>query len=151
GSRPIRWGAQLADWTESELERYLQEVCVAVRLEPGFETVTDAQETMALAVNQLIRFIPKVTVVLPTLKSAVHARVKAIVRDIAADSQVEFIFEGNVTWTDYDAVLNIGRLIRTDVPWVTVNSSGWVARISIFGNTPLPFEPAASNPIGALA
>ena len=150
-SRPIRWGAQLANWTELELERFLQQVCVAVRLEPGFETVTDANETMALAVNQLIRFVPMVTVVLPTLNSALHARVNEIVRDVAANSQVKIVTEGTAGWTDYDAVLNVGRSARTDVPWVTINSSGWIARVSILGGTPLPFEPATDNPIGALA
>lgn len=48
-----------------------------------------------------------------------------------------------------DAILNVGNQIRTGLPWTTINSNGWVARVSS-GPTELPVDTDQANPIAAL-
>lgn len=47
------------------------------------------------------------------------------------------------------AILNVGALARTDMPWTVVNSNGWVARVSS-GSQSLPADTYQANPLGAL-
>lgn len=46
------------------------------------------------------------------------------------------------------AILNVGSDVRTTLPWTSINSNGWVARIS--SNAPLQLDIGESNPIAAL-
>lgn len=47
------------------------------------------------------------------------------------------------------AILNVGNSIDVSLPWTSINSNGWVARISS-GPTRLPGDMGQSNPISAL-
>jgi len=50
---------------------------------------------------------------------------------------------------DVDAILSVGFCSRQDLPWVTVNSNGWIARVASQGEE-LPKDATRSNPVGAL-
>lgn len=50
----------------------------------------------------------------------------------------------------FDAVLNVGCTARPDLPWTTINSSGWVARVSS-GATSIDADCGRPNAIGSLA
>lgn len=47
------------------------------------------------------------------------------------------------------AVLNVGNRARSDVPWTSINSNGWVARCTS-GAIPLCKDCEQANPIGAM-
>jgi hypothetical protein len=54
---------------------------------------------------------------------------------------------------DFNAILNIGTSLIHDLPWITVNSTGWIARVATAGaqSTHLLWSPGPTNPCGALA
>ena len=50
----------------------------------------------------------------------------------------------------FDAVLSVGTSVKPSLPWTTINSNGWLARVSS-GTRSLPADVAMENPVGALA
>lgn len=46
------------------------------------------------------------------------------------------------------AILNVGAEMRPSLPWTSINSNGWVARVS--SDLPLPLDTGQPNPIAAL-
>jgi hypothetical protein len=50
---------------------------------------------------------------------------------------------------DVQAILSVGFRSRQDLPWVTVNSNGWIARVAARGEE-LSRDTAQTNPVGAL-
>jgi molybdopterin/thiamine biosynthesis adenylyltransferase len=50
----------------------------------------------------------------------------------------------------FDAVLSVGTAVKPGLPWTTINSNGWLARVSS-GTRSLPADVAMENPVGALA
>jgi molybdopterin/thiamine biosynthesis adenylyltransferase len=50
----------------------------------------------------------------------------------------------------FDAILSVGFRVHPELPWTTINSNGWVARVSS-GGEKLPADCGLSNPVGALA
>jgi molybdopterin/thiamine biosynthesis adenylyltransferase len=50
----------------------------------------------------------------------------------------------------FDAILSVGAETHSDLPWTTINSNGWVARVSS-GPAALSSVCGQSNPVGALA
>ena len=53
-------------------------------------------------------------------------------------------------FTTFDAILSVGTETHSDLPWTTINSNGWVARISS-GSIALSSVCDQANPVGALA
>jgi hypothetical protein len=53
-------------------------------------------------------------------------------------------------FTTFDAILSVGAETHPELPWTTVNSNGWVARVSS-GAAPLSSVCGQANPVGALA
>ena len=53
----------------------------------------------------------------------------------------------------FDAIINVGTAIKNALPWITANSSGWVARVATAcsGVDALPWSSASANACGALA
>jgi ThiF family len=53
-------------------------------------------------------------------------------------------------FTTFDAILSVGTETHSELPWTTINSNGWVARVSS-GSTALSSVCDQANPVGALA
>jgi molybdopterin/thiamine biosynthesis adenylyltransferase len=51
-------------------------------------------------------------------------------------------------WAGATAILNVGTRVKPHLPWTTINSNGWLARVSSFGD--LPGDTFQSNPLGAM-
>jgi tRNA A37 threonylcarbamoyladenosine dehydratase len=150
-TRPVRAAAQIRGSSEGAVEHLFRSARVAVRLEERFAESHDARETFLLAVDQCLRFCPNVCVQLPRgatdlveqfnkLKSAIYGD------DCTAgtDDRTDF---GNA-----NAIINIGTEVLSGRPSTTVNSSGWVARVS--GATSghrLSWNSATPNVLGAYA
>src|SRR5206468_1306360 len=66
-SRPTRLAATLVRREEVELEHLFLSSRVLVRLEEDYSEIQDARETFLLAVNQVLRFCPNVSVGLAAL------------------------------------------------------------------------------------
>src|SRR5262249_27704794 len=50
----------------------------------------------------------------------------------------------------FDAILSVGTAVKPDLPWTTINSNGWLARVSS-GACSLPGDVGRGNPVGGLA
>ena len=149
-SRPMRLAAVVGGRREGDVERGFLESRVLIRLEPRFAVQPDARETFELAVNQVLRFCPNVTV------SGADDDMVAACRRLAQEihgGAAELRHHDSPKWIGFDAVLNVGVEVPPGLPWTTVNSTGWVARVQSAASEPakpLYWRAGTSNCLGAL-
>ncbi len=151
-SRPVRLAAELLGRDEAKLDHLFIEARVLIRLEEAFATVPDARETFLFAVNQVSRFCPNLSLCVP---ASAHDLIEAA-KEVTArvHGRGNWVHLGEVRdGSRFQAVINIGTQVADGLPWATVNSTGWVARIATAGSGVdcLPWMSGASNPIEALA
>jgi hypothetical protein len=103
-----------------------------------------------LALNMLLRFCPEVTAILPGANDRFVRECQAIGTAIRGDPQLVTIAAQDPASDEFDAVLNVGSGSPRDDTWVTVNSTGWLARLAPNGGE-LPWDPGKRNALGALA
>jgi hypothetical protein len=150
-TRPLRAAANLTGSGEQELKHTFYDRRILVAIEPDFVRVRDAQETLIFAVNQALRFCPNVGVSIPPGHTDLLHECNRVMADIyGIGHQVRLADLSEARF--YDAVINIGTRVLQGLPAVTVNSSGWVARVATANSTHerLFWEPHPYNPIGAL-
>jgi hypothetical protein len=143
--------ARLRGKDEAELEHLFREARVLVRLEDAFAGVSDARETFLFAVNQSLRFCPNVAVSVATgARDLIDAGNELAARVHGAGHRVQIAGAGDTA--GFNAVVNVGTEVADGLPWVTVNSTSWVARVASAGSRThrLPWIPGAPNAIGAL-
>jgi hypothetical protein len=151
-SRPLRLAAQLRGEDEATLEHLFRRARVLVSLENGFAHIVDAREAFLLAVNQTLRFCPNVAIRVPGSARDLVAVCDALAFGVHGEGhRVERTDQAGRD--DFDAIITVGVEVMADPRYVTINSSGWVARVA--GSSPaaarLHWTPAESNPIGAVA
>jgi hypothetical protein len=151
-SRPARLAARLTRSSEEELEHLFMRKRILIRLEDGFASVPDSRETFFLAVNQCLRFCPNVSVYGPNSERALIGECGKLSQRIHGP-QSKLVAVASDDVSDFDAVLNVGRKVAGDRPWITVNSAGWVARLAVSnsGADTLFWESQPQNPVGAIA
>lgn len=150
-SRPLRFAAEVGGLSEERAAQYFLDAEVAIRLESECAANQDARETFRLAVNMLVRFCPRLTVVLPSEARELWTVGEDLAADIVGTVSAVRTIASDPDWHEFDAVLNIGRERRGDLPWITINSTGWLARIAPPGTGELHCAPASPNAVGALA
>lgn len=152
-SRSIRAATQLVDASEDSIEGLFKSARVLVRLEDAFTERADAHETFLLAVNQSLRFCPNIAVSLPPSAIELLNDCNKLASAVHGEGHAVLLVAANEDFRDYSAIVNIGIEVVPDLPWTSVISSGWVARLSPAKcDIPaIPWKPAPPNPIGALA
>src|ERR1700690_3918157 len=60
----------------------------------------------------------------PDLAAEITALLNTLTRHQAVVTTTPVKYEG------FEAILSIGSEVRTDLPWTTINSNGWSARVS---------------------
>ena len=148
-SRPARLGALITGDSEESIAHLFTEKKILLRLEPQFLQYADARETFLFAVNQCLRFCSNISVCVAegeliraceSLGERVHGRAATVetVEKVASRS--------------FDAVVNVGAEVFSDLPSATINSSGWVARVATAGSitSKLCWLPQPPNALGAL-
>jgi hypothetical protein len=151
-TRPVRAAAQLLRRPDDLVDQLLKSARVLIRIDETFCRSQDARETLLLAVNQCLRFCPNIAVCVPLdgvelveqcnhIASAVHG-----VSHKVSIANIE-------DFPSFTAIINIGTEILRELPCTTVNSSGWVARVSPAQSdgTLLTWNAAPPNAIGAHA
>jgi tRNA A37 threonylcarbamoyladenosine dehydratase len=149
-SRPVAAGARLLGADEREVERRFRRARVLVRLGDELADSADAHFSLLLAVNEILRFCPSVAVAAPARHDALLDSCDALAAEIhGAGSRVERL--SRTTVGSFNAILNIGLEVRPG--WVTVSSTGWVARVATGSVRPatIPYSETAPNVLGALA
>jgi molybdopterin/thiamine biosynthesis adenylyltransferase len=109
----------------------------------------NGRNVLLYSLHLLVRICPSITISLPAENNDLRREAEQIARQIAFGKNVEFA-AGDVDAGEFDAVLSIGNLVHTEFPWTTINSNGWVCRVSS-GSTQLDSDCGMSNPVGALA
>ncbi len=121
--------------------------------------LTGEEETLATengrwcfvdALRLLCRVVGRLTVALPNVDAEFELEIRGLCDRLWARSQIEIVNYG--LYADFStavAVLNVGSRARPGLPWTTINSNGWVARVSS-GAQPLPASCKQPNPIAAL-
>jgi len=98
----------------------------------------------------LSRIVGPLTVVLPPGLGAFETEVRHLAAEAWTKGTVTFALEGTpVEMGSMAAILNVGTQVRPHLPWTSINSNGWVARVSS-GPAPLPPDCGQSNPLAAL-
>jgi hypothetical protein len=152
-SRPARLVADLSDRTEEQAALLFTEKRILVRIEEEFSSVPDARETFLFAVNQILRFCPNVVLQLPRPSLQLVEDANELNREIHEGASPIQMLAPDGGMTNFDAILNVGSKIVPDLPWITINSSGWIARAGTAraNSDWLPWGAATSNACGALA
>lgn len=151
-SRPARLAARLTGSSEEELDHLFMRKRILIRLEEGFASIPDSRETFFLAVNQCLRFCPNVSVYVPRSEPRLVGECQELSQRIHA-SRSNLVQVASDAVSDFEAILNVGRKVAADLPWITINSGGWVARLasSNSGVDDLFWERQPQNPLGAIA
>ncbi|HOX68982.1 MAG TPA: hypothetical protein PKV56_14045 [Burkholderiaceae bacterium] len=98
----------------------------------------------------LSRIVGPLTVVLPAGLGEFEEEVQRLAKSLWTRGSVFVVSEGTpVAWSSATAILNVGARIDASLPWSSINSNGWVARVSS-GPTSLPMDSEQSNPLAAL-
>ncbi len=151
-SRPARLGAFITGKSEEAVIHLFTEKRILVRLEAPFREVADARESFLFAVNQCLRFCSNVTVCVEGDSDELFRACDSIAVQIhGPGASVEAVKKA--TSLTFDAIVNLGTEVLSDLSSATINSSGWVARLATAGSaTPnLYWKPETQNPLGALA
>ena len=151
-SRPARLGAFITGKSEEAVIHLFTEKRILVRLEAPFREVADARESFLFAVNQCFRFCSKISVCVEGGSDALVGACDSLAVQVhGPGATVETV--NKVTGCVFDAIVNVGTEVLSDLPSATVNSSAWVARLATTGsgNPKLYWKPETPNPLGALA
>jgi hypothetical protein len=152
-SRAPRLAANLHHGLEEEWANLFVEKQVLIGIEPAFALVQDARETFLFTVNQVLRFCPNVVLSLPAQACDLASRSLEVAKAIhGAGDWIRFI-KANDELHRFDAVISIGTRVHRDPRWITINSSGWLARIATGTSkaNEIPWFPAPGNACGSLA
>lgn len=151
-SRPARLATVVSGESEEAARRLFGEKRILVRLETSFLPLVDARESFLLVVNQCLRFCSNVSVCVDPRSQELIQSCNSLAGQICGQgARVETLEK--VPPYGFDAIVNIGSEILAEVPSVTINSGGWVARFATgnYGPSKLHWKPEKSNPLGALA
>jgi molybdopterin/thiamine biosynthesis adenylyltransferase len=152
-SRPARLAASLARRTEEECAHLFLKKAVLICLEPALAHVRDARETFLFAINQVLRFCPNIGLRVPSEYQDLADRSIELAGAIHGPGRWIQIISSDREAAAFDAIINVGTAVKNALPWITVNSSGWLARVATArsGVNALPWSSASANACGALA
>jgi len=151
-SRPARLAASIIGKTEEAAIHLFTKKKILVRLEARFCQDLDARETFLFTVNQCLRFCSNMSVCVEKGSDALIGACNSLaVRVHGPGANVEAV--NKVTGRVFDAIVNVGTEVLSDLPSATINSSGWVARLATPGSAipKLYWKSETPNPLGALA
>ena len=98
----------------------------------------------------LVRVVGKLTICIPPGFAELETEARKCCSDTYLRGQPQFVISDSASpFQHADAILNIGIHVNSSLPWTTISSNGWVARISS-GSKQLPSDMGQPNPIAAL-
>jgi molybdopterin/thiamine biosynthesis adenylyltransferase len=146
-SRPQKTAEGLAGLAVDH-HRFLTKKVLLTGEAPTLATSNGAQCFLD-AIRLLIRICPNIVINVPDGRVALLQAARAITDQMGFGSAVEYR-DLIKDFGSFDAILSVGVMVRADLPWTTINSNGWLARVSSV-DTNLPADTENDNPIGALA
>lgn len=130
-----------------DVHRFLDK-SVLLTGEPPVLLTANGAEIARNALLLLMRSCRNVSVALPPECAALRGELEGLTRSIAVDELPRFV-DAIDDYVGYDAILSVGTRVDPALPWTTVNSNGWLVRVSS-GSKALAGACHQSNPVGAL-
>lgn len=146
-SRPQKTADQLGTFAEDR-HRFLSK-SVLLTGEAGMLAKENGRNCFLNSIRLVVRICPNITVAIPRSCTTLLDDATALWKHIAFGRALDSRHEAE-EMSQYDAVLSVGSEVRSDLPWTTINSNGWIARVSS-GDKELSAHCDLANPIGALA
>jgi molybdopterin/thiamine biosynthesis adenylyltransferase len=146
-SRPAKTATQLATQALDH-HRFLAKK-VLLTGETEILKTFNGRECFLNAFALLIRICPNIRLQIPAGCEDLGIVSKAFVKRIGFGAGVEHCDHVDDLGL-FDAILSVGTAVKPGLPWTTINSNGWLARVSS-GASSLPADVAMDNPVGALA
>lgn len=145
-SRPAKTAEVLGDLAEDR-HRFLTKNVLLIGESPILAT-SNGRNCFLDSLRLLVRICPNITVSLPEGNDLLLGQAKGLADHIAFGKPV--LFEDVVSdLMVFDAVLSVGTKSHPELPWTTINSNGWIVRVTS-GDRDLPGNCEMNNPIGAL-
>jgi molybdopterin/thiamine biosynthesis adenylyltransferase len=146
-SRPVKTAAQLAEQAVDR-HRFLKKK-VLLTGEPDILKTVNGQNCFLDAAGLLVRICPNISIHIPAGCEDLRVVSQMFTKRIAFGPGVEYCDHVD-DFGFFDAILSVGTAVNPGLPWTTINSNGWLARVSS-GERGLPAGVATENPVGALA
>lgn len=146
-SRPQATAMTLSAFA-ADAHRFTEKV-VLLTGEPEILAQENGETCLLDSLRLLVRTVANVHVYIPGSLPALRGVAEALAREIHFGNPICFV-DAEPTLADYDAILNVGWQVHGQLPSTTINSNGWIARVSSKG-TALAMDCSQSNPISALA
>ncbi|HTT18095.1 MAG TPA: ThiF family adenylyltransferase [Candidatus Sulfotelmatobacter sp.] len=146
-SRPQKTAVQLGELAEDR-HRFLHKR-ILLTGESGLLALPNGRECFLDSLRLAVRICPNVAVYLSDENDDLRAKARDLADRIAFGKKVEFL-QAFPNFNQFDAILSIGAKAHPELPWTTINSNGFVARVTS-GVSDISDQCDLSNPIGALA
>jgi molybdopterin/thiamine biosynthesis adenylyltransferase len=146
-SRPQKAAEQLGELAEDR-HRFLDKT-ILLTGEPELLAFPNGRECFLDSIRLAVRICPNVAVYLSKENDALRAEAEVLADRIAFGKKVEFLHE-LPNLSQFDSILSIGTKGHADLPWTTINSNGFLVRVTS-GPADISGPCNLYNPIGALA
>lgn len=102
------------------------------------------------ALRLLVRVVGQLTICIPPGFAELESEARQLCTESFLRGEARFITaDSHSSLPHADAILNVGFQVFPSLPWTSINSNGWIARISS-GNQELACSMDQPNPIAAL-
>jgi hypothetical protein len=145
-SRPQKTADRLGDLAEDR-HRFLKKR-ILLTGEPELLACQNGRECFLNSLRLGVRICSNVTVYLPKKSDELRRESEDLAEQVAFGKKVEFLDELK-NFNQFDAVLSVGAKARPELPWTTINSNGFLARVTS-GSSDISGECDVANPVGAL-
>lgn len=147
-SRPMGVAAGLGSSRQDEAAIFSQPVILTGERE--MLLTQNGRWCLLNCIRLLSRIVGPLTVMLPKGLGAFETEVRQLAASVWTSGEVTVVVEGApIASGSAVAVLNVGARHEPHLPWTSINSNGWVARVSS-GPGLLPSDAGQANPLAAL-
>lgn len=102
------------------------------------------------SLHLMCRAFGSIQIVLPAgLKPELGEWISGRVANLWSRKNIVVVSEEAASWEEATAILSVGSKVRSGLPWTSINSNGWVARVSS-GPKDLPGDVEQANPMAAM-
>lgn len=145
-SRPEKAAAQLGD-AAADRHRFVDKR-VLLTGEAAMLVTANGQAIARDSLMLLMRICSNVTVWVPESAGPIKVILHDTANALEWKTPIRFIGGPQPDLSSFDAILNVGAAVRPDLQWTSINSNGWLARVSS-GNRAIAATCDQFNPVGA--
>jgi len=146
-SRPQKTAAQLGELAEDRHRSLHKRILLTG--ESGLLALPNGRECFLDSLRLAVRICPNVIVYVSDENDDLRVEAQDLADLIAFGKKVEFM-QAPPDFNQFDSILSIGAKAHPELPWTTINSNGFVARVTS-GVADISDQCDVFNPIGALA